>query len=69
MVVLMRKLCLAVMVFSFLGYGPLQSFFHSNFEIKEKEISQNLKDKTEQLGEQWKIVQVLFNDFKKIVEK
>lgn len=30
----MRKLVIAVIVFSFLGYGPLKSYFHNGNVIK-----------------------------------
>jgi len=66
----MRKLCLAVVIFSLLGYGPLTSFFHSENGIKESTlqmIEKWKKSETENKGETFLIIEKeagLLNDGK-----
>ncbi|MEH7332234.1 hypothetical protein V7161_06325 [Neobacillus drentensis] len=40
----MRKLCIAVIIFSILGYGPLNSFFHNGFKTEVDSVFQKIKD-------------------------
>ncbi|WP_413309406.1 hypothetical protein AA0X95_12855 [Bacillus sp. 1P10SD] len=37
----MRKLCIVVIAFSFLGFGPLKSFFQNDLKTDGKEIGEN----------------------------
>ncbi|MGG1674651.1 hypothetical protein ACIFOT_02760 [Neobacillus sp. NRS-1170] len=39
----MRKLCIAVILFSFLGYAPLNSFFHNGFKSEMDSVIQKIK--------------------------
>lgn len=43
----MRKLCIAVIVLSFFGFGPLKTFFQQDLGLTGQQIIQKVKAKTE----------------------
>ena len=50
----MRKLCIAVIVLSFFGFGPLKTFFQQDLQISGQQIIQKVKAKTEMTNDERK---------------
>jgi anionic cell wall polymer biosynthesis LytR-Cps2A-Psr (LCP) family protein len=66
-VLLLRKLCIAVIVLSFLGFGPLKSFFHSVQKIEGKStngipIVQSIKNSTQIFSQNKKVENFLITE-------